>query len=514
MISNFSFNQDKNLNQDILYSFSEIKKLWNENNWSALVHLDVSEVKMQPRSDESLALISAALFQLDQPRLAKNVVQNIENHKHDASLVARILVASVHNNLAAANALIDNVSAVMPHYKEAIDFCSSERIDNKVVQCRMIQHCNSIQNKFGFEWSEPVDLLLDKAIWSISNHDDHYHDSHSKTDVLTWVQQCIEATDINASIDQLRQGLLSTQEETVRLSFYLSLASALATQKKDKVTALSYVQFAKHQMRIWTTDTVSAVSEALVSLGQALLAAEFIAEMAVKGIGPIFLHKSVRNAINKANLAMYQAVGQKSEHGHDLLLSVLSQKIFHYKASVAPRMPVLIEIGTTREDVPGQGSTRKIALFCKNHDIGFVTVDMDPHNSLLAREMFIEMGLSHFQAITMKGEDYLRQYQGMLDFVFLDAYDFDHGKHSEIRQSRYEQFLGARIDELQCHQMHLDCAESVLAKLAPEGLVCVDDTWLDNGKWTAKGTLAIPFLLANGFTVLESRNRAALLSKT
>ena len=113
----------------------------------------------------------------------------------------------------------------------------------------------------------------------------------------------------------------------------------------------------------------------------------------------------------------------------------------------------------------------------------------------------------------MKGEDYLKKYEGALDFVFLDAYDFDHGNHSEIRQSRYEQFLGSRIDELQCHHMHLDCAQSVLAKLTPDGLLCVDDTWLDNGKWAAKGTLAMPFLLSNGFTLLEARNRAALLGK-
>lgn len=59
--------------------------------------------------------------------------------------------------------------------------------------------------------------------------------------------------------------------------------------------------------------------------------------------------------------------------------------------------------------------------------------------------------------------------------------------------------------------MHLDCAQSVKAKLATNGLVCVDDTWLENGAWTAKGTLAMPYLLAQGFVTLEARNRAVLL---
>lgn len=111
----------------------------------------------------------------------------------------------------------------------------------------------------------------------------------------------------------------------------------------------------------------------------------------------------------------------------------------------------------------------------------------------------------------MKGEDYLRDLDGGVDLIFLDAYDFDHGMHSELRQSRYEKFLGSRIDEQACHQMHLDCAQSLVGKLWAHGVVCVDDTWLEEGRWTAKGTLAMPHLLQHGFDLVEARNRAALL---
>jgi len=62
--------------------------------------------------------------------------------------------------------------------------------------------------------------------------------------------------------------------------------------------------------------------------------------------------------------------------------------------------------------------------------------------------------------------------------------------------------------------MHLECAQSVLTKLAPDGVVCMDDTWLDKGAWTAKGTLAMPYFLQHGFHVIEARNRAALLVRT
>jgi hypothetical protein len=118
-----------------------------------------------------------------------------------------------------------------------------------------------------------------------------------------------------------------------------------------------------------------------------------------------------------------------------------------------------------------------------------------------------------FQALTAKGEDYLRERRDPVDFVFLDAYDFDHGKHSELRQSRYVKFLGSRIDEQACHEMHLDCARSLVRLLSPDGVVCVDDTWLEDGRWSAKGTLAMPFLLDHGFELVDARNRATLLRR-
>lgn len=197
------------------------------------------------------------------------------------------------------------------------------------------------------------------------------------------------------------------------------------------------------------------------------------------------------------------------EHGQALLLHSLS---IHPPMPIA-RKRLMVEIGTTRETVPGQGSTRQLALLCAREGFDFVTVDMDPRNSRKAMRMFRQIGLP-FQAVTSKGEDWLASYPAQIDFVFLDAYDFDHGMHSELRQERYERYLGARIDEAACHQMHLDCAQALIDRLSPDGLICFDDTWTDpEGQWTAKGTTAMPFLLRNGFKVIEARNRAALLCR-
>src|SRR3546814_1660048 len=125
---------------------------------------------------------------------------------------------------------------------------------------------------------------------------------------------------------------------------------------------------------------------------------------------------------------------------------------------------------------------------------------MDPHNTAAAGAMFKKLGVG-FQAVNDKGEDFLRAYADDMDFVFLDAYDFDHGKHSELRQSRYKKFLGSEIDEIACHEMHLDCAKSVHLKLSAGGLVCIDDTWIDDGKRSEEHTSELQSLMRISYAV-------------
>jgi hypothetical protein len=491
----------------------QVQQLWIEGSWSDLCEMDTEEAQSHPQAHALLPLLASAHFQNNHPIRGVELIQMAINNGCAISEARAVLMASVHNNVGIAQALLGNVNSVLPHFKQAIDLHAGNST-NHLCNQRLVTQLNGVQQKTGVRWSEPVDQLVQKANWRLADTVNQGAAAEIPLQILEQVQRCIGAADIHAAVDTLRNDYLPRLKSEDRLSFYMALSDALVQTKKDKMTALSYVQYAKKQMSFWSGTSATAVASRLVGLGQAELAAELITEMAVKGIGPILLSTQERAAVDKANADLHLAAGKKSEHGHDLLLSALPQHLASYKSTVAPRQPVLVEIGTTREDVPGQGSTRKIALFCKQHGLGFVTVDMDPHNSLLAREMFQQIGTPQFEAITAKGEDYLRQQSGPLDFVFLDAYDFDHGKHSEIRQSRYQQFLGSRIDEQQCHQMHLDCAQSVLAKLTPNGLVCVDDTWLENGQWVAKGTLAMPYLLSHQFDLLEARNRAALLGRS
>lgn len=253
-----------------------------------------------------------------------------------------------------------------------------------------------------------------------------------------------------------------------------------------------------------------AGAEVYLRLGRPKMALALLARAALAG--PAALPDPLRAALETA-IHGPQRTGP-DEHGHVLLMDHLAAA--PPAAGPDPARPgprLMVEIGTTRERVPGQGSTEKLARFCAARGIDFVTVDMDPRNAARAQRLFRRTGLP-FRAEAAKGEDWLAAFAGTIDYVFLDAYDFDHGQHSAQRQSRYRTFLGAPIDEAACHRMHLDCAAALVTRLAPDGLICIDDTWTDAaGRWTAKGTTAVPFLLDRGFRLVEARNRAVLLAR-
>ncbi|MBD3842089.1 MAG: hypothetical protein IE909_09435 [Campylobacterales bacterium] len=209
-------------------------------------------------------------------------------------------------------------------------------------------------------------------------------------------------------------------------------------------------------------------------------------------------YKKIRNASNK-----------KQQHGQDLLIDYINENIKDGEG----KGKVMVEVGTTRENVPGQGSTLQFASLCKRKGIKFITVDMDAHNTHWASFLSNKYDLN-IEAVTKKGEDFLKHDIDAFDFVFLDAYDFDHEKHSELRQSRYRKYLGSKIDEKKAHKMHLKCAKSVVKKLKKDGVVCVDHTWQDeDGEWAAKGTLAVPYLIKKEFKIIDKRNQAVLLGK-
>ena len=192
-------------------------------------------------------------------------------------------------------------------------------------------------------------------------------------------------------------------------------------------------------------------------------------------------------------------------HGHSLLLRLLPAAVARGAEGY------LVEVGTTREKLPGQGSTVVLAKLAEGLGLKFVTVDMDPANTEQAR---IDLaGFPSASAVTAKGEEFLADTRERIAAAYLDAFDIDHGEHSQYRIDRYRQYMAAEITNEAAHQMHLACAEALIPRVVPGGIVVIDDTWREGGGFAGKGATAVPLLLRTGYSIIGRTKTAIALQR-
>ena len=469
------------------------RSYWQFGEWAKLAAMDCDDLAPHPERAKLALLVAAGHQQLAKLDEARQWVWQARQWGCGERLVAQVLIAGAYHVVGraallagdqsrAARLLEATVRTAMPTAEASLWLAPRRELAEREVAQR--------QNALKLDQC----LGVTPAPWMVSV-----------------VESCLRADDVHRAIDEARERHAFSHVDEIH--WYLLLSTAFL-ERKDRLTAEHFVNVARRNVGPTEIGLAAAVARQLIRIGRPDDAMEVAVEHALHADSiEAMLPAEDWSTVTSAFQRLRQAAKASGQHGQALLLEYLKSKLETYRADLGGRRPVLIEIGTTREEVSGQGSTRQFTGFCMAHDVDFITVDMDPHNAEMAREVFGSMKCTHCDAIAMKGEDYLRSYNGPLDFVFLDAYDFDHGKHSELRQSRYKQFLGSRIDEQHCHQMHLECAQTLVEKLSTRGVVCIDDTWLEDGRWTAKGTLAVPYLLENGFELLEARHRAVLMGR-
>lgn len=467
---------------------------WLDADWQALAQMDLDALAHHPDRARLAALGGAAALQLGDRSAARAKAAQAMAWGCPRDFMGQVMLSGARHTLARASYFGGRDAKAEAHFTRAVSMARLSSEVRRLVQVRQDHVSDALQ-----------------AAIDLASAQRRGGGAAAAATVPPWIQalarRCLDADDVHEAVDGVLATTLTLADD--KLQFLMLLSDGFVA-RADKMTALHFLRQASGLAADTTVDMRPALARKLVALGSADSAVDVLVDRA---LADAFSDPDADAAALAARQAYQKikTVAQASqEHGHDLLLAHLQRELAPLQAKAQGRQLTVIEIGTTREDVPGQGSTFKLADFCKRHGLRFVTVDMDPHNAHMARQTFASLGVA-FEAVAMKGEDYLRDLPGEVDFVFLDAYDFDHGKHSELRQSRYTKFLGSRIDEEACHQMHLDCARTLATKLWAHGVVCVDDTWLDDGRWTAKGTLAMPFLLSQGFRLVEARNRAALL---
>ena len=188
--------------------------------------------------------------------------------------------------------------------------------------------------------------------------------------------------------------------------------------------------------------------------------------------------------------------------GHQLLIEYAPRLVKELPAGA-----LMVEVGSER----GHGSTLALAELCKANGFNFVTVDVDAAISADAGK--IVRGVSPgFEAVCDYGEKFLETTDRTVHIAYLDAFDFYHPHHPEDRKAAYAS-RGTEITDDNAAAMHLACAKALKRCSPIGGYVCFDDILTDGPEWKGKGRDAIPWLMENGFELLEWRRTTAMLKR-
>jgi hypothetical protein len=208
--------------------------------------------------------------------------------------------------------------------------------------------------------------------------------------------------------------------------------------------------------------------------------------------------------------AINNCLGSKGVHGHAVFIQICREKLPALLQSWTGERPWIVEVGCSREIIEGQNSTVQLLALAKELELPFAGIDLDQANMEA-----LERDYKGYNAkwITGKGEVVLHTWDKPIAACYLDAYDFWHASHSELRQQVYTESYGSEINDAACHTMHLEAARHCSKLIPPGGILGLDDTWMESNLWAGKGALALPRLLEQGWDLLSSAHRGTVLLK-
>lgn len=158
----------------------------------------------------------------------------------------------------------------------------------------------------------------------------------------------------------------------------------------------------------------------------------------------------------------------------------------------------LVETGVARmglEKSKGDGaSTIVFGFWAKQNDAHLYSVDIDPEATERAGQAVTDMDLS--DSVTLVTSDsvaYLDEFTDMVDFLYLDSYDY-HKSDTAIQTASQDH--------------HLKEIKAIEGCLHEDTVILIDDCDMPNG---GKGKLVIERLTANGWKVHMSEYQVILV---
>lgn len=169
-----------------------------------------------------------------------------------------------------------------------------------------------------------------------------------------------------------------------------------------------------------------------------------------------------------------------------------------------------VEIGTSRAG--DDGSTQTIAGWAAKRGRQCYTVDVDPDNI----KFVLKFQTPNLKTWLGTGEQFFATWSrhlGQISFLYLDNFDWDwHPENTESfvveQQARYRE-LGLEMTNVNSQRAHLEQMIAALPLMTQQSIVVLDDTWYNRwwGHYSGKGGAVVPFLLANGYQVLDTEEQ-------
>lgn len=169
-----------------------------------------------------------------------------------------------------------------------------------------------------------------------------------------------------------------------------------------------------------------------------------------------------------------------------------------------------VEIGTSRNG--DDGSTRIIAEWAARYQRELYTADIDYENL----DFVSRFNIPNLKTYYGSGEEFFSTFPfhlGPISFLYLDNFDWDwHPDNPEPfvveQQARYRE-LGLEMTNVNSQRAHLEQMMAALPSMAKQSVVVLDDTWYNKwwGHYSGKSGAVVPYLLANGYTILETEEQ-------
>jgi hypothetical protein len=172
----------------------------------------------------------------------------------------------------------------------------------------------------------------------------------------------------------------------------------------------------------------------------------------------------------------------------------------HYFKTASPD-DIIVEIGTTRGT---DGSTQYFDQLAKQKGTMLHSVDIDDRQYIFQS---LESTVGYCLAGSIWATTVLPTLNKKISLLYLDNYDYDYNIGAttwvDDQKIEYQTKYNINLNNQDCVIEHLKQIIALLPYLAEHSTVICDDTYLSNGCWIGKCGAVVPYLVANGFSIVN-----------